>query len=328
MVWAITIIGILLGLALLIILVGYVAYSMVLIRQKEKRHVQNFNDEETQRQSEISNTMREEGRAWFDTKGAQDVSLQSRDGLKLCGWYLPAPKPSNKMVVFSHGFTNHGLGEFPPFFKFYSEELNFHLLIPDHRSHGRSEGKYIGFSGLEWQDILDWADSFVGHLGSDPQVVLHGMSMGAATVMNCNVHNPPDYVKFIIEDCGFTNGFEIQWLCAKRDLKMPKFLLPVMWATGMWYKVFTGKSLRKDCDPYGNIEKFSKPTLFVSGEGDPFVPAEMSIRCHGAATVPKELFLVPDAKHCMAYYLDQEGYQEKLRAWVSKWITEDVAATA
>jgi len=307
--------------------VGYVAYSMVLVRQEKKRHVQKkAGAPEIERQEKLYQEVGDAGRTWFAAQNPEDVSITSRDGLTLRGHFLPAKTPSSRLVVFSHGFTANGQREFGAFFQYYHEALNFNILAPDHRSHGRSDGKRIGFSALEWTDILDWAEAFIGRCEDDPQVVLHGMSMGAATVMNCNAHNPPDYVKFIIEDCGFTNGYEIQWLCAQRDLGMPKFCAPIMWCTAMWYRLFTGKSLRKDCDPYGKIAQFSKPTLFVSGAADPFVPAEMSIRCYEAATVPKELFLVEGARHVMAYYLDPEGYQAKISAWVDQWIKEEVPA--
>lgn len=307
------------GLVLLAFVVGgYVAYVFALTRREKKPELQEPDEKKA-----IRLHQNEEGKQYLFSKNPEDVSLKARDGLLLKGYFLPAAKPSNKLVVFSHGYNNFGLGEFGGFIKFYHEDLNYHILLPDQRSHGRSEGKHIGFAALEWQDILDWADVYVKRLGPDTQVVLHGVSMGAATVMNCNVHNPPDYIKCIVEDCGYTNGYEMICLSGKRDLHIN--IPPCYWVLAMFYRIFSGKSLKKDSDPYGNIAKFSKPTLFIHGADDAFVPTEMGVRCYEAASVPKDLLLVDGAAHAMSYFIDQAAYESKLRDWYDQWMKEEVA---
>jgi len=303
---------------------GYYTFHLALVRREKRMKIQEFTDEEHARQEQICKEKRAAGTAWLLAQNPEDVTMQSRDGLTLKGWYLPAAKPSNNMVVFAHGYNCNGLDEFGPFFRHYHEDLNYHMLIPDHRAHGRSEGKYIGFAGIEWRDLLDWTEVFVRRLGPDTGVVLHGISMGAATVMNCNVHNPPDYVKCVVEDCGFSNGQEMMWLAACRDLKLN--IPPLLWGTMFWYRVCNGIWLKKASDPIGNIEKFARPTLFVHGAADPFVPAEMSLRCYEAAAVPKELFLAEGAFHVMSYYLYKEEYEARLDAWLGKWMKETVYA--
>jgi len=302
---------------------GYIAFKMSLTRVEKRPEIQKAGEEEKAKRR-VRIDANKAGTEYLHGLLPEDVALQSRDGLELKGYYLPAAKPSNKLAVLVHGYTATGPREFGGFLKFYREELGFNILLPDHRCHGRSGGKYVGFAALEWQDMLDWAAAFVDRLGPDPQVVLHGISMGAATVMNCNAHNPPDYIKCVVEDCGYTNGYEMLWLAARRDLKMN--IPPVMWAMAMYYRIFTGKSLRKDADPFGNIDKFKVPTLFVHGADDPFVPAEMSVRCHGAAAVEKDLLLIPGAAHSIAYFTDKETYEAKLREWYAKWVKETVAA--
>lgn len=321
MAWLYWLISVLAGLfALLVLAGGYMGYKKALVRSAEKKPLQtNPNPAEKMKQEK-----RDAGIAWFMAQQPEDISLQARDGLALKGYYLPAARPSNKLVVFSHGYTSTGPAEFGAFTRFYHEVMNYHILLPDQRSHGRSEGKYIGFAALEWQDIFDWAATYVERLGPDTQVVLHGVSMGAATVMNCNAHNPPAYIKCIVEDCGFTNGYEMVTLAAKRDLNLN--IPPVFWGCALWYRLFTGKSLKRDADPYGNIEKFARPTLFIHGDNDLFVPTEMSVRCYNAAKVPKELLLIPQAGHAYAYYMGQEEYEAKLAAFCGRYMKETVEA--
>jgi pimeloyl-ACP methyl ester carboxylesterase len=312
-----TIAGALGFLALATLAGGYIGFKFALMRKKEVPQLQDPDPMAAHRAAEQA-----AGQAWLFAHSPEDVQLQSRDGLKLRGYFLPAPKPSKRLVVCVHGYRFPGDEQFGAFLPFYHDEMNCHVLLPDHRAYGRSDGKYIGFSALEWEDIFDWTGMFVKRLGPDTQVALHGISMGAATVMNCNALGPPDYIKCVVEDCGFTNGYEMIALVARRDLHLR--FPPMNWAVALWFRVFQRCSLRKDADPYGNIAKFKLPTLFIHGAGDRFVPAEMGRRCYEAASVPKELLLVEGAGHSMAYFMAKEAYEARVRGWLARWVGETV----
>lgn len=61
---------------------------------------------------------------------------------------------------------------------------------------------------LDREDILRWID-FI--LADDPQakIVIHGISMGAATTMMTAGESTPDNVKAFVEDCGYTSVWDI-----------------------------------------------------------------------------------------------------------------------
>jgi len=301
---------------------GYAGFRGSLRRRKKKGASSRMQTPDPNLQ--LRHDMEAAGRAWLFEQNPEEVELKAFDGLTLRGYFLPAARPTDKLVVFAHGYSYNGPDQFGAQLPFYHEELNYNILLPDQRTHGRSDGDWIGFAALEWRDILDWAGMFVQRLGPGTQVVLHGISMGGATVMNCNAHNPPDYVKCIVEDCGYTNGYEMIALVAKRDLHIN--VPPMLWGTRFWFRAFTGKSLKRDADPYGNAAKFKLPTLFIHGAADRFVPTEMGQRCYDAATVPKDLLLVEGAGHSMAYFMAKQAYEDKVRAWLARWMEETVAA--
>ena len=312
--------GIVLFLAFLFFASGYVGFMGALKRRKKKGASSRMQTPDPNHAMRLEKE--EAGRAWLLAQNPEDVALQSRDGLTLRGYFLPAARPSNKLVVCVHGYSYNGPDQFGAQLPFYHDELNYHILVPDHRAHGRSEGKYIGFGALEWEDIFDWTAAFVERLGPDTEVVLHGISMGAATVMICNANNPPDYVKCVVEDCGYTNGYEMISLVARRDLHV--HFPPMLWAMLFWYRVLQRRSLRKDCDPYGRIDRFKLPTLFIHGSTDSFVPAEMGQRCYDAAAVPKELLLVEGAGHSLSYFVAKEEYEAKVRGFLEQWMNAGV----
>ncbi|MDR2753506.1 MAG: alpha/beta fold hydrolase [Oscillospiraceae bacterium] len=297
---------------------GYAGYVLSLTRRKKQAMQLQAPDPKEVLRSTLCN----QGKEWFFAQKPEEVLLQSRDGLTLRGYFLPAKRPGNRLLVCSHGYNCNGPDEFGAFLRYYHEALGFHILLPDHRAHGRSDGKYIGFAAREWEDILDWADAFVRRLGPGTQVALHGVSMGGATVMNCNAHNPPGYIKCIVEDCGYTNGYEMISLSVRRDLHI--HFPPINWVCALWFRLFVGRSLRRDSDPFGHIANCKTPTLFVHGDADTFVPTEMGLRFYNAAAMPKELLLVPGAGHAMAYPIDPAAYEAKLREFYDQWMKEEV----
>lgn len=57
------------------------------------------------------------------------------------------------------------------------------------------------------QDLLDWVYWLIEHFGIDIEIAIHGISMGAASALAlCD--QVPSQVRFIVEDCGYTNAFQ------------------------------------------------------------------------------------------------------------------------
>jgi len=318
MTWVFIVLGGLTGLITVGTLLGGLwGYRMVLVRTKKDFEDPAPDDPMNEHFIEATKA----GREYLFSLQPEDVQIKSRDGLTLRGWYIPAAKPTNKMIVFSHGFVIDGVTNFACAIKGFHESFGWNILLPDHRSHGRSDGRYIGFSALEWQDLFDWCEAFKGRLGDDPLVALNGVSMGANVVLNLNAHNPPSYVKCVVADCPFTCGYEMITLSAKRDMHIN--YPPAFWAMAMWYRLFTGKSLRHDTDTYGMIGQLKLPTLFVHGEADPFVPAEMGHRLYEAARVEKDCLFVDGAGHGFSYLVDPQAYTAKMEAFFGKYVVSE-----
>ena len=118
---------------------------------------------------------------WVADQPFQKVTIPSRDGLQLVGYYLPAPQPTNKLVVLTHGYLGEAwqMGLFGQYYN----ELGYDIFMPDARGHGLSEGDYYGFGGPDRFDVIDWTHFLVDQLGENTEIIYHGLSMGAATVL-------------------------------------------------------------------------------------------------------------------------------------------------
>ena len=114
---------------------------------------------------------------WLDANSAQQVSILNRDGLNLQGLWVPAQNPKGTMLLV-HGYRSCILVDFGLVLDYY-HKLGMNLLLPDQRSHGKSEGRFITFGVKESGDMLEWLH-FHNHTFGNYPVILSGLSMGAS----------------------------------------------------------------------------------------------------------------------------------------------------
>lgn len=252
---------------------------------------------------------------WFNDKNNRnDWQLTSKDGLKLSAYYLPAEKDQHKTAIIAHGYMGQA-SDMPQYAKIY-HDLGYNVLMPDARGHGKSEGDYIGFGWPERKDYLQWIDRIVKQ---DPQseIVLHGVSMGGATVMMTSGEKLPDNVKAFVEDCGYSsvNG-ELSYQL-KDMFNLPSFpLIPI---TSLVTKVRAGYFFG-EADSTKQLKKNDRPMLFIHGDKDDFVPYSMLDEVYNATKGPKEKYVVHGAKHAEALSSDPAMYQKKVTDFIQKYV--------
>ena len=139
----------------------------------------------------------------------EDVWIRSEDSLKLHGTYFQGAgnveeKKCKKAVICFHGYTSQGLADYGSISNYYLKR-GYNVLLVDQRSHGQSEGKYIGFGCKDRYDAYRWIEWVIGQEGENVQILLHGNSMGGATVLMASGLDLPQQVKGIIADCPFTS---------------------------------------------------------------------------------------------------------------------------
>jgi len=262
--------------------------------------------------------IRDKNNAAFLEQNPEDVSIQSADGLTLRGYLLPAEKTAKRFAILVHGHRANGLNEFTHMTPFYHETLGYNVLLPDHRAHGRSEGKWIGFAALDWPNINLWIKYLTARFGDDIEIILHGISMGAATVMLVNNNNPPPQVKIVIEDCGFSSQkAELRSAAAMFLGKLEVLTVPAHYIAFALQKVICGYSY-KSSDPLSGMKNAKCPMLFVHGDADKFVHTRFVYELYEACPTPKKLFVVPDAIHAFSYYKDPEGYNKAIIEFFNK----------
>ena len=107
----------------------------------------------------------------------------------------------------------------------YSHHLGYNILLPDLHAHGLSEGDAVQMGWLDRLDVLQWMDTANELFGDSTRMVVHGVSMGAATTMMVSGEELPPYVKCFVEDCGYTSVWDEFKGELKNQFGLPAFPL-------------------------------------------------------------------------------------------------------
>ena len=251
---------------------------------------------------------------WFEFEG-QTVTYQRPDGTVLRASYFP--QEGHKYAILFHGYTG-AAWQMAPYGKVYYD-MGWSVLTPDALAHGDSGGKYIGMGWLERPDVIGWVNSIISE-DAEAEIVLHGVSMGGATVMMAAGEDLPDNVKCIVEDCGYSSVWDEFRLQLKNVFGLPSF--PLLNAASLVCQVRAGYSF-KEASSVKQLEKASVPMLFIHGDADTFVPFSMlDVVYEACASAEKEKLVVHDAAHGAAADTDPELYWDTVITFVGKYISE------
>ena len=258
---------------------------------------------------ETNEEVAQESRQWL-SENSVNVSLKSQDNLNLHAAYIE--QNSHIYMIMVHGYRGDGASIISPIKQM--KKAGYNLLIPDLRGHGFSEGDYIGMGWDDREDIIQWIDYL---LSKDPHasIILYGVSMGGATVMDVAGEKLPHQVKAIIEDCGYTSVWDI----FKAHIDMNNIESEVaLHMASLVTKIRAGYYL-EDVRPIEQVKKSQTPMLFIHGAEDNFVPFAMVNELYNAATCPKEKLVIQGAGHANSCSVNSELYYQTIFHFIEKY---------
>ncbi|MBO4852440.1 MAG: alpha/beta fold hydrolase [Schwartzia sp.] len=250
---------------------------------------------------------------------AEDWRIQSFDNLSLCATHLKPKKSSHRWVLLLHGY---GLSKEHAWH--YSKEYlarDYHVVTPDLRACGDSEGQYITMGALEARDVADWTRRIVE---KDPsaRIVLHGVSMGAAAVILAEGEDLPKNVVAVVEDSGYADAYSLFTVEIDKILSMPAY--PILDFIDLICEHRAGFSFRK-AKPLETVRRSSLPTLFIHGTADRLVPFAMMQQLYDASpSFSKEKLVIDKIGHGALY--QAKNYFPTVLAFTDKWTGDKSAA--
>lgn len=259
---------------------------------------------------------------WLDsikTEGAwSDTFAIMPDGLRAHAVCIKSRKAEGRTAVVVHGYTNNSI-DMLHIARIYNKEMHYNVVLPDLHGHGLSQGDDIQMGWFDRLDVLKWIDlapKMFSTVGDSMRLVVHGISMGAATTMCVSGEHTPDYVKCFVEDCGYTSAWDEFAHELRGRFSLPEF--PLLYTASWLTQAKYGWSF-KEASPLKQVAKCKKPMFFIHGDKDTFVPTWMVYPLYEAKPQPKQLWIAPGSEHAFAYRDHREEYIKKIEAFVGKY---------
>ena len=244
----------------------------------------------------------------------EDVTIETRDGLKLSGWWIP--NEGDSTVIPLHGYTRSRWDDV--YMKQTTEFLlkeSYNVLVFDFRAHGKSEGKYTTVGERELIDLqsaIDWLENH--HPEKAKRIGLVGFSMGAVVT-----------IRALAEDervtCGVADSPPIHLdKTGARGLKyfanLPEWLYNFV---KPFTKLFSGA---KELNMLEYADKVRKPLLIIAGENDPLVKVdEVRAFYERNRQVNQDVELwVTDAPHVRTLKLHPEEWKERVGKFFERFL--------
>ncbi len=240
----------------------------------------------------------------------ESVTVQSEDGLKLFGKYYHCKDGAPLQIMF-HGYrTPLAERDFEGGMQI-AKTLGHNILLVDQRGHGKSQGHVTTFGIRERKDCLVWIRYANQRFGEDTRILLFGISMGAATVLMASGLLLPSNVSGIVADCGYTSPEAIIRFVI-RDMGLPEGTYGIV---KLGAKLFAKLDISEAVSAKEAMKTCQIPVLFIHGEGDTYVPWDMSRENYAQCSCEKYFFTVPGAGHGMSFFGDRKGYVDAIRTF-------------
>ena len=250
---------------------------------------------------------------WMAQAETETVQIESSDGLKLRGEAVISDPASHLWVIAVHGYrmSHSSMSALASYYGL----KGWNALLPDLRGCGDSEGDYIGMGWPDRRDMLQWIDWIIRR-DSEAKIVLHGISMGGATVMMTAGEDLPGQVKAVVEDCGYTSVWDIFTDELDYLFHLPAF--PLLNIASGLSSLRAGYSF-SEASSLNQIAKAQVPVLFIHGSEDNFVHTDMVYRVYDACPTEKQLFVVEGAGHGNSFNHMPEKYFETVFSFLDRF---------
>lgn len=308
MIWLVGIVGVLLVVAI----VGGFYLTTFALRPTVDRAEQTYIDSFNENYPHL--------KGWFEELRQAgkigEVAITAPDGTTLHAYYIAADTASNRTAVLVHGYTDHPFGMMQ-YGWIYREKLGCNLLLPTLRYHGKSGGDHIQMGWHDRLDVKQWLNEADSLFGAGQQMVVHGLSMGGATVMMLSGEEDlPTSVKCIVEDCGYMGVWEQFQKELKEDYHLPSF--PVLHIANLICRMRHGWDFLQ-ASALDAVERSTVPMLFIHGGDDHYVPTWMVYPLYAQKQQgEKQKWLSPDAGHADAFMDHPEEYTQQVVEFCSK----------
>ena len=222
----------------------------------------------------------EGGPARYNVPEMREITVRTKDGLSLLGWYAP-PKEDKPVVVLFHGNAGH-IGD-RGYKARHLMDAGYGVLLAEYRGYGGNPGNpdEKGF----YSDARAFMSWLMQEKIPEKQMVLYGESIGSGVAVQMAVEH--ESIAALILEAPFSSALDVgqgvYWWLPVRYLMVDKFM---------------------SIDKIGDVHA---PLLILHGDNDKVVPFKLGRKLFEASNNPKTFVEIKDGGHSDLYDFGAAG---------------------
>jgi alpha-beta hydrolase superfamily lysophospholipase len=244
----------------------------------------------------------------------KDMVVMARDGIALRGWKIRAAHPNKKWVFLLHGRSQNRLSMIG-YAKFLLAS-GYSVVMMDARAHGESGGTISTYGHVERYDVSAVLDALSASENVS-HVYAFGESMGAAVALQAAAVDPR--IEAVVAEGAFRNLHEVMFDYA--GLRWSALLGKTVFRPAAILAVHEAEQQGgfrfDDVSPEASVAMRKFPVMLISGLSDHNIPKRHAQAIYTAASGPKELWLVPGARHQGAMQTAPHEFQLRVLRFLS-----------
>lgn len=220
------------------------------------------------------------------------------------GWYIPYPGATSTLIV-SPGHRSTMTDLLGVSALLWKDGHN--MLAFEYYGHGTVVGEPLTLGYREINDFLG-AVAYVRMRDPVTRIGALGYSMGAAVTIMGSAQSLE--VEAIVADSAFATHRRVVEYAVRRTTHLPFVLFEWVADALLWWRAGYHFSQVEPLRDIGCLAP--RPILLIHGLKDSIVDPRDAPLLYNAASEPKELWLLPNAEHCGAYFEGRMAYVKKV----------------
>lgn len=242
----------------------------------------------------------------------ESVQIPSRDNVIVHGWLVQGI-PGEGVVLLAHSMRSNRV-EMLSRARFLRNK-GYSVLLIDLQGHGETIGDKITF-GLKESENIEASVDFLRKNFPNERIGAIGTSLGAAAIVLAKHNLKLNAV--ILESLHPTLEEAVENRLKLHFGDYGSMLLPLM----LWQLSLNLDIAIAELNPIEQIDRLNAPVLFISGTHDAHTTQSETERLYASARIPKELWIVPGAKHFNMHTYAGREYEQRVDEFLSEYLKQ------